>query len=90
MGNWGITTWCTVLCTSTAVCLLKLMPTYTLTEDELKSIVSLYKDDLPSPELIKSELLRWRQCCSEDSVSISAALDQCDADIFPNINILLR
>lgn len=79
---------------STAVALLKFMPDCTVTDEELKLVKEQYEADLPSPELLASELVRWRIHLSNHAQtltkSITAVLDMCDIDIFPNVNTLLR
>jgi hypothetical protein len=67
-------------------------------EQQLARIVNQYGTDLPSPELLTSELTRWQHYCKSESdeakvsalSSISGTLDSCDADLFPNVNTLLK
>ncbi|XP_067030617.1 52 kDa repressor of the inhibitor of the protein kinase-like [Acropora muricata] len=58
-------------------------------------IINSYKDDLPSPELLRQELLRFQIRYSskpkEDRPNTAAkALKSCDDDLFPNIYALLK
>lgn len=62
-----------------------------IADGELKKVISQYKLDLPSPELITSELVRWAHHTKDEvSHTITEALDKCDKDMFPNIHVLLR
>ena len=49
---------------TTAAKLLKLTPSVMLSYSEedfnLTEVIELYKDDLPSPEVINQELFQWR------------------------------
>ena len=57
-----------------------------------------YHDDLPSPEVVQGELLRWKNHCirqnsQKDHKSpedFASAIKACDKDVFPNIHTLLK
>ncbi|XP_068742165.1 52 kDa repressor of the inhibitor of the protein kinase-like [Montipora capricornis] len=58
-------------------------------------IINTYKDDLPSPELLRQELLRFQIRYSskpkEDWPNTAGkALKKCDDDLFPNLYALLK
>ena len=63
-------------------------PTYCL------AVCELYKSDLPSPQLLSTEYIRWKIRCTsiphdQRPNSLQAALQYCDKDAFPNIYVLL-
>ena len=53
-----------------------------------------YEGDVPSPELLLSEIIRWKHHCRSNNIkvgdAVTSTLDKCDSDIYPNINTLLR
>ncbi|XP_068697378.1 52 kDa repressor of the inhibitor of the protein kinase-like [Montipora foliosa] len=55
-------------------------------------IINTYKDDLPSPELLRQELLRFqiRRHIKTWPNTAGKALKECDDDVFPNIYALLK
>lgn len=65
-----------------------------MSAEEIEAIVVQYEEDLPSPELINTEVVRWQLHCQNNSIKVgdnlTSTLDKCDRDIFPNINTLLR
>ena len=57
--------------------------------------IEKYKDDLPSPELISTELRRWKARYSGMPVELrpntpAAAIKDCDSDLYPNVRVLLQ
>lgn len=75
----------------TPALLIKLLPGSDMTDEEQRLIATQYSSDLPSPELLTSELIRWNHISKGlKTTSVTSALDKCDADIFPNVNTLLR
>lgn len=76
--------------------LLCLVPSIICAEDVvLTDAVEVYKDDLPSPELLDLELIRWkakyqRRRPEECPDTLAAAIKECDATSFPNLWILLQ
>ena len=80
----------------TKIKLLGLIPSTAVAYDaaSIKDVGELYKSDLPSPQLLSTEFKRWKMrftsvpaSCRPDS--LQAALQCCDEDAFPNINMLL-
>ena len=64
-------------------------------EINLSRIVEVYDDDLLSPELLELELMVWKSKYSDVPYeklpsSPSSAIKDCDAEIYPNIRILLQ
>ena len=62
---------------------------------DLSEVIIQYSNDLPSPELVERELLRWKSKYStlpmqHLPISPSAAIKECDAELYPNIRILLQ
>ena len=76
--------------------LLGLVPSVMCRKDiDITEAANLYDSDLPSPELLRSELFRWKQkfiSLQPDQMpsSWASALKQCDKDFFPNVHVLLR
>ena len=57
-------------------------------EINLSEVVKQYSSDMPSPELVDKELLRWKSKYSSVKneclpSSPSAAIKECDADLYP-------
>ena len=62
---------------------------------DLQELTEMYRGDLPSPELIEQEVLRWRHKYTslperERPDSCAKAIKLCDPDFFPNIFVLLQ
>ena len=62
---------------------------------DISEAVEMYKDDLPSPELIDQELRRWKLKWEGKSVqfqpsSCAQTIKKCDFQHFPNISQLLK
>jgi hypothetical protein len=80
----------------TASSLLSLVPSVMLRKPvDLSEVVKQYHNDLPSPELVERELLRWKSKYSalpmqHVPTSPSAAIKDCDAELYPNIRTLLQ
>ena len=82
----------------TAAKILTIVPSILCDEDkevDIRDIFELYSNDLPSPELLDQELVRWKMkytSVSNDKIpsSCAIALKGCDKDLFPNIYILLQ
>ena len=76
--------------------LLGLVPSVMCRKDiDITEAANLYDSDLPSPELLRSELFRWKQKFvslqpDQRPSSCASALKQCDKDFFPNVHVLLR
>ena len=78
---------------------LRLVPSVLLkAEPDITDAVEMYKDDLPSPELIHQELKRWKmkwekhqdQDAEEIPATCATAIKKCDAANFPNIYMLIK
>ena len=82
--------------TVTASSLLGLVPSVICTkEPDISAAIQMYRQDLPSPELIPSEILRWKmrfQAMPPDErpSTPSGALKECNPTYFPNIGTLLK
>lgn len=81
--------------TNTSSTLIGLVPSVFSAGQEItiSSAIELYKDDLPSPELIDQELLRWKfkwEGKSELPESCAQAIKECDPVLFPNVFQLLK
>ncbi|CAH3195264.1 unnamed protein product [Porites evermanni] len=79
----------------TAEQLLGLVPSITMsrTDANIDVVSEMYSSELPNPQTLDAEYHRWtRKWESERSQpdALQPALETCDADIFPNINCLLR
>lgn len=64
-------------------------------EVDLGEAVSLYSNDLPSPETVHEEIAQWKEIHKrkpekERAVSCVQALKECNNILFPNIHTLLR
>ena len=64
-------------------------------EVNLDRAIDMYTQDLPSPELFPPEFRRWKDRYSKIPAELrpsspAEAIKDCDADFFPNINIMLR
>ena len=76
--------------------LLGLVPSVCCSKEiQLNDALEKYAEDLPSPELFPAELKRWRRKFMEQPAdkrpsSPAAAIMVCDADMFPNVSILLQ
>ena len=76
--------------------LLGLVPNILCSKDvDLQTAVSMYNEDLPSPELFEMELKRWKnkytlKPADQRPSSPALAIKECDRDMFPNIYILLQ
>ena len=81
---------------NTATSLLGLIPSIIIDRElDLQAAIELYYRDLPSPELIPQELLRWKmkwKSFPRDKVPTSCAetLHKIDPELYPNIFILLK
>lgn len=75
---------------STASLLLKLN-TLAISKPEVDELVKQYGADIPYPQVIHSEIERWGIMHPEvrNAESMTAALDVCDKELFPNIHTLL-
>ena len=61
----------------------------------ITNLAEMYEDDLPSPNLLPQEVMRWHhKFFGKDPVqcpdSCAKAIKVCDRDVFPNIHILLH
>ena len=82
----------------TAAKILTIVPSILCDEEkevDIQDILELYSNDLPSPELLDQELVRWKMkyaSVSNDKIpsSCASALKGYDKDLFPNIYILLQ
>ena len=57
------------------------------------SVIDMYRDDLPSPQLLPAKFGGWRIEYAEEEellCSCTTALKQCDEDEFPNLFTLLK
>ena len=76
--------------------LLGVVPSVCCSRDvNMEAAIEKYNDDLPSPELISTELRRWkaRYCEMAEELRPStpaAAIKDCDSDLYPNIRVLLQ
>ena len=76
--------------------LLTIVPSVMFSKpSKLSEITAQYQQDLPSPELLEMEMCRWK--CKFSTVpadklpnSPSEAIKVCDAQLYPNIRILLQ
>ena len=76
--------------------LLTIVPSVMFSKpSKLSEITAQYQQDLPSPELLEMEMCRWK--CKFSTVSAdklpnspSEAIKVCDAQLYPNIRILLQ
>ena len=81
---------------NTATSLLGLIPSIIIDRElDLQAAIELYSRDLPSPELIPQELLRWKmkwKSIPRDKVPTSCAetLHNIDPELYPNIFVLLK
>ena len=82
--------------TVTASSLLGLVPSVICTkEPDISAAIQMYRQDLPSPELIPSEILRWKmrfQAMPPDKrpSTPSGALKECNPTYFHNVGTLLK
>jgi len=79
---------------------MSLMPSTMLSEDysdtekDLKEIINIYSDNLPSESTLATELHCWRvkweqdQSSSEMCNTITKVWTAADRDMFPNIHVL--
>ena len=76
--------------------LLGLVPAVFCQRDvDLEEAVSLYNNDLSSPETIHEEIAQWKELNkrkpeTERAASCVQALKECNSTLFPNIHTLLR
>ena len=76
--------------------LMGLIPNIVCSKDvDLESTVSMYKEDLPSPELFEMELKRWKhkyilKPADHRPTTPALAIKECDQDMVPNIYTLLQ
>ncbi|KAL5509608.1 hypothetical protein EMCRGX_G005002 [Ephydatia muelleri] len=86
-----------ILTTSTtATSLLTLVPAIICARNvELDNAIQVYHDDLPSPELVAQEIIRWK--LRHDNLppnkrpsTVAAAIKECDSLYFLNIRVLLK
>ena len=76
--------------------LLGIVPSVCCTREVcVNKAVDQYRSDLPSPELFPAEMRRWKQRYIKMPYNIRPssppeAVKDCDADLFPNIHVLLR
>lgn len=77
--------------------LLSLVPSVTCSVEtpNINEAVEIYREDLPSPNLLPQEWLRWKVRYSSkptDSIpnTVAKALKDCDETSFPNIYTLLK
>ena len=83
-------------CSLIASSLLGIVPSVCCTREVcVDKAIHQYISDLPSPELFPAEMRRWKQRyikmpCNIRPSSPAEAVKDCDADLFPNIHILLR
>lgn len=62
---------------------------------DIVKAVDMYRDDLPSPELIHQKVRRWKlkwegKSLQDQPSSCAQAIKECDAQQFPNISQLLK
>ena len=80
----------------TASSLLGLVPSVICTKEvDIRSAVEIYREDLPSPELVSLEVTRWKlryekMRAAKRPATPSAAIKDCDPLHFPNIRALLQ
>ena len=78
----------------TATSILQLVPSVMRSKEiNLSEVVKQYSSNMPSPELVDKELLRWKSKYSSVkneclSLSPSVAIKECDADLYPNLHVL--
>ncbi|XP_013879734.1 uncharacterized protein LOC106528984 isoform X3 [Austrofundulus limnaeus] len=78
---------------ATASSLLGLVPAIICTRHlDTTEIVSMYAEDLPSPELVDQEVTRWKLKVPESQRpnTPASSLKECDRDMYPNLHVLLR
>ena len=61
---------------------------------DIKAALDFYENDLPSPQIVDVELLRWKRkwCSTEDAGLPTSAVQKiaaCDREFFPNIHTLI-
>ncbi len=80
----------------TATSLLGLVPSLICSREiDIREATEVYHNDLPSPELVPQEVMRWKvryENMPEEKrpATLAAAMKECDAMYFPNINVLLK
>ena len=81
---------------ATSSTLLGLVPSVLCNQEvDIAEAVEMYKDDLPSPELIDQELRRWKfkwegKSPQAQPSSCAQVIRECDVQLFPNISQLLK
>jgi hypothetical protein len=72
-----------------------MMPGGSPSDKQLQELVAQYEEDLPHPELMKTEVERWQhhvavaKVGSKERTSLTHMLRLCDKDVYPNIHTLL-
>ena len=61
----------------------------------MERVIEKYQDDLPSPELISTEMKRWKARYSGMAAELrpsspAAAIKECDSDLYPNVRVFLQ
>lgn len=64
-------------------------------EVNMEGVIEKYQDDLLSPELISTEMKRWKARYSGMAAELrpstpAAAIKECDSDLYPNVRALLQ
>lgn len=70
---------------------MKLLPAniQQITKEQIHCIAAQFRGDMPLPEVFESEVERWKLSVIQSDVeTISAAMELCDQDIYPNIFML--
>ncbi|XP_037542842.1 52 kDa repressor of the inhibitor of the protein kinase-like [Nematolebias whitei] len=81
---------------ATASSLLGLVPSVICNRHlDTTEIVSMYAEDLPSPELVDQEITRWklkygRVPGSQRPNTPAGSIKECDRDLYPNLHVLLQ
>ena len=76
--------------------LLGVVPSvYCSREVNMERVIEKYQDDLPSPELISTEMKKWKARYSAKAAELrpttpAAAIKECDSDLYPNVRVLLQ
>ncbi|XP_071945070.1 52 kDa repressor of the inhibitor of the protein kinase-like [Antedon mediterranea] len=76
--------------------LLGLIPSVIIEKQvDISATVALYEDDLPSPELVSAEMVRWKaKFKNMEKAALpssgATAIKHCDSEMFPNIFVLLK
>lgn len=77
--------------------LLMLVPSVIITKEttELKEVLQIYRDDIPSPDVAEEELICWKfKWCNSSTEALpnsaASAIKMCDPFLFPNVYTLLK